>query len=148
MASNLIHFFGQFHPAVIHFPVALLMTAAAAEGVRVITKKESFGTAAGFALSLGTLSAVVATALGWALAFTTRPDPDLKQTLFLHRWIGTGTAVWALITLALWIGSLPTEKRKLRMAYQVALLVGAGLVAFTGHLGGLLVYGLDYFTGL
>jgi hypothetical protein len=64
--------------------------------------------------------------------------------LGLHRWLGTATAGWAVFTAAL---SARDERRGVRGGWmRVALLVAAPLVAATGHFGGVLVHGDDFFT--
>ncbi len=145
---NLLHFYGQFHPAFTHFPVALLLVAALAELVFWLRPRRTLHQFASFNLHLGAASALVAATMGWCLAATMGLEPELRRTLFWHRWLGTATAVWAVFTILLWwwyeLRSTPGR----RVYYRAALFGGALLVSVTGHLGGLLVYGLDYYTGL
>lgn len=142
----LLHFFGQFHPVIIHFPVALLLVAAVAEGLYLFWKKPFLAHTASVNLHLSAVSAIVAAALGWALAATSGTDPDLKATLFWHRWLGTATALFAGLALFLWWYHRNQPSRIRVIAFRVSLIAGAVLVTITGHLGGKLVYGLDYFT--
>ena len=143
---KLVHFYGQFHPAVTHFPVALLLVAALAEALGWFRPRAAWNDIAAFNLHLGALSAVVVATMGWALAATMGTEPDLRATLSWHRWLGTGTAVWAVAIVVLWwwqrLAVIPARQ----IAYRLALFGGALLVSVTGHLGGLLVYGLDYYT--
>lgn len=143
---KLIHFYGQFHPASTHLPVALLLVAALSEAIYWFRPRKVWRDIAAFNLILGAASAVVLATMGWALAATMGIEPDLRSTLWWHRWLGTGTALWAVATVWLWWQDrqLPTLWR--HHIYRVALFGGAFLVSVTGHLGGLLVYGLDYYT--
>ena len=145
---NLLRFYGQFHPALTHFPVALLLVAALAELIFWFRPRQTLHRVASFNLHLGTLSALVTATMGWCLAATMGMEPELRRTLFWHRWLGVATAAWAVVTVLLWwwyeLRSTPGR----RAGYRVALFSGALLVSVTGHLGGLLVYGLDYYTGL
>lgn len=143
---KLIHFFGQFHPASTHFPVALLMIAALAELIFWFRPQRMFHNIAAFNLHVGAVSALVVAAMGWALAATMGMEPDLRTTLSWHRWLGSGTALWAALTVSLWWWHHRQPSRGRLNAYRIALCCGALLVSVTGHLGGLLVYGLDYYT--
>ena len=140
-----LDFIGQFHPLLVHFPIVLLMVAAGAEAYSLVFKKPAFQEFAIWTLCLGSVSTLFAAASGWALAATMSVEPELRSTLFWHRWLGTGTAVWGLVSLALWFGHKRTGHALWLLAYRAALVIGALLVSVSGHLGGLLVYGLDYF---
>lgn len=142
-----VHFCGQFHPALTHFPVALLLIAALAESIHWANRRSIFHIIAAFNLVVGAVASPVVAALGWALAATMGMEPELRPMLAWHRWLGTATAVWALVTVFLWWRnrSAPAVSPYLNL-YRIALWGGAVLIAITGHLGGLLVYGLDYFS--
>ena len=143
---KLVHFYGQFHPAATHFPVALLLVAALAELVFCFRPQRILHDIAAFNLHVGALAALVVASMGWAMAATMGIEPDLRSTLSWHRWLGSGTAVWSVLTVALWWwqGRLSGPGR-LKL-YRAALFGGAVLVSITGHLGGLLVYGLDFYS--
>ena len=143
---KLTHFYGQFHPAFTHFPVALLLVAALAETIAWFRPRPAWNDIAAFNLHLGALSAVVTATMGWALAATMGMEPDLRTTLSWHRWLGTGSAVWAVVAVGLWWWQRRQPVPSRLTIYRLALLGGALLVSVTGHLGGLLVYGLDYYT--
>ena len=142
----MIHFFGQFHPAIVHFPVALLIAAMLFEVASWLLKNPTLHHAGVWNLHLGAISALVTTVLGWALAATMGMEPELRPTLLLHRWLGTGSAVWAVICLYAWYRHWKTNNEGSILVYRFTLLVGGALVGFTGHFGGLLVYGLDFYT--
>ena len=97
-------------------------------------------------LHLGAISAIVTALVGWALAATMGMEPELRPTLLLHRWLGTAAAVWAIICLLAWYRHWKTKNDGSILVYRFTLLVGGALVGITGHLGGLLVYGLDFYT--
>ncbi len=65
--------------------------------------------------------------------------------LTTHRWIGTATAVWAVVTLVLSEAGRRPRYASWRPWYRLALFGGAVLVGVTGHFGGTLVFGLDYY---
>jgi uncharacterized membrane protein len=145
--SHWVQMVGAFHPLVVHFPIALLLTAAALEVIS-IWKKDHSGLrfAIVINLTLGTLGAVVAAILGWMDAAQMGFEPDLKPVLAWHRWLGTSVAIGALITAVLWFRAAGTTSKGSLWIYRAALGLLAVILCFTGHLGALLVYGLDYFS--
>jgi uncharacterized membrane protein len=144
--AQAVRLLGAFHPLVVHFPIALLLTAAFLELVSV-WKKESSGLRSAIAvnLTLGTVAAIVAVALGWLDAAHIGFEPDLKPVLAWHRLLGTSVAVGSLITTILWFRAR-TNLSTCLWLYRAALWSLALLIGITGHLGALLVYGLDYFS--
>jgi uncharacterized membrane protein len=145
--SHLVQTIGALHPLVIHFPIALLLTAAFLELISVWIKDHpGLRFAIAVNLLLGTLGALVAATLGWMDAAHIGLEPDLKPVLAWHRWLGTSVAVGSLITAALWFRFTRTNKVGGLGIYRIALWLLAIVLGITGHLGGLLVYGLDSFS--
>jgi uncharacterized membrane protein len=138
---------GAFHPLVVHFPIALLLTAAFLE-LFIVWKPESSGLrfAITVNLILGTLGALAAAPLGWIDATLMHFEPDLRPILAWHRWLGTSVAVGAVLTSLARYWAINSGSLRVLWTYRVLLWLFALLVGITGHLGGLLVYGLDYFS--
>jgi uncharacterized membrane protein len=142
--DKLIPWLGNFHPPAVSFPIALLVAAALAELLRVVTGHPLFDSAARFCVWLGAVTAIVAVALGWCRGGFRLSDPSWVVTA--HRWLGTATALWAQLVLALSEGSRRCGGRGIQEAFRLTLFVGTGLVLSTGFLGGALVYGLDHYV--
>lgn len=138
-------FFGQFHSAVVHFPIALLLTAMAAEAAAWITGKAWLHAVGAFNLHLGGLSAVVAAALGYALSATADVETALQGALLWHRWIGTVAALWAVLALVAWHCHRLLVMPGGLAWYRFSLLTGSALVAVSGFLGGVLIHGWDHY---
>jgi uncharacterized membrane protein len=141
------HLLGALHPLVVHFPIALLLTAALIETFTLwIRESPGLRFAVVVNLVLGTLGAVIAAPLGWIDATQMHFEPDLRPVLEWHRWLGTSVALLSLITLALrWNWSRKRTRSSLWI-YRGLLWMLAIILGIAGHLGGLLVYGLDYFS--
>jgi uncharacterized membrane protein len=138
-----IRWLGRFHPAAVHFPVALLVAAAVAELLRVATGQPAFDAISRYCVWFGTLAAVIAGVLGWFLAgFQLRDDSWVLTT---HRWLGTSTVVCAALVLVLGEVSRRPDRRRTRICFRFALLALAGLVSVTGFFGGAVVYGIDHY---
>jgi mono/diheme cytochrome c family protein len=140
---------GRLHLVLIHFPIALLLAAATGEvwsacGTR--SRNASRRTPARevhFCVVLGAAGAVASAALGWLYAGG-GGGVEMSMALEPHRWLGTATACWATFTAVL---SFREDRRGVRSgSFRLALLVAAALVSTTGHFGGILVHGNDFFT--
>jgi mono/diheme cytochrome c family protein/uncharacterized membrane protein len=142
--EQLLRWLGKFHPAAVHFPIALLTAAAAAELFGVTTGKPTWESVARYCVWFGALTAVVAGLLGWFRGGLRLTDPS--WILMTHRWLGTCTVVCAALVLLLSEVSRRPERRRARMAFRVTLLVVALLSLATGFFGGAVVFGLDHYT--
>lgn len=141
--KGILRWLGPFHLLAVHFPVALLISAAIIEfcalhGSQVPTPSVRF------CVLVGAASALITAALGWIYA-SSGNGTRAPRILGLHRWIGTATAAWAVGT-AFFSGR--EERRGVRTAwFRAWLWFGAVLVAAEGHLGGMLVHGDDFLSG-
>ena len=91
-------FVGRLHPLLIHFPIALVIAAALAEGAAIVTADEGWRTVAVENVRAGAVFALLATVAGWRLALA--PEMEVSPLLEWHRWLGTvaaGAAVGAAL---------------------------------------------------
>ena len=135
-----VRFTSHFHPLLVHFPIGLVLIAAVAELVAIVTGREDWRVVAVTNVWVGALFAVAAVVTGWILAASTHVDDT--ASLEWHRWIGTAAALVA--GGAALAGSSARRSGTVRWSYRLALFGAAALVAATGHLGGLLVWGADF----
>jgi mono/diheme cytochrome c family protein/uncharacterized membrane protein len=142
-SGRLIGWLGRFHPAMVHFPIGLLVAATLAEALLVVTGRTLFDSAGRVCVWFGALGAVLAATLGWFLGGPHVTDADWILTS--HRWLGTSTAACAVVVLVLSEVSR-RPGRPGRGVFRVVLLLSAGLVLATGLFGGALMHGLDYYA--
>jgi hypothetical protein len=136
-------FSGRFHVIVVHFPIALIMAAAAGEVWFWWLGSQGVHPAVRFSTDLAALAGVPAAALGWVLSWT-GAGSDQLYILFLHQWVGTAAA-GLLVVIAL--ATEADARRSTRsLVARLLLFGGAAVVGLAGHLGGLLVHGENYFT--
>jgi uncharacterized membrane protein len=128
---------GRLHVVIIHFPIALALIAAGAELGGAFIADERWRVVASVNTRLAAAFAVVAAALGWELA-----AGSASPLLDWHRWVGTGAAVMTVMAAILVPRGAPHARR---WPYQLCLLAAALLIGVTAHLGGLLVWGTDFF---
>ena len=96
-----------------------------------------------FCLLLAATSSVSAVALGWLHADIGGHGLSSVSNLRLHRWLGTAACLWTLAVAVV----LETDTRRQRRSILFRLMLGIGalLVSATGHFGGMLVHGDDFF---
>ncbi len=137
--SKVASYFGKFHPLLVHFPIALFLTAALAQFLLLIGVTPNFTDTVRFLVWLATASIVVAAAMGWGHA---GPPVDSEgPVMVVHRVLGTSMVVLAFLTV--WF----MERAKKRSASKSGFLFNALLftmalsVAVNGFLGGALAHG-------
>ncbi len=137
---------GKLHPVSTHFPVGLMMAAVLAEALGWWTRRESWLHTVRFLVAVAALGGLGAAGLGWVNAYFSSYSKDVGALLWWHRWLGTGTALWAaLCAVLVFIDSCP-EGSRARQRFRGALLLGAALVGLSGFLGSALIYGLDHYA--
>jgi uncharacterized membrane protein len=150
LLSRIIGFFGYFHPAVVHFPIALLMFGGGAAALSFFTGNRATFVAF-YCLLWGSLSATVSSVFGWCYAdekgypawsvVPTEKSIEAAAAIFRHRWLGTATAIVSIVVMAVAIRALRKPKSSLQQVWRIGLIVVAVMVAIVGHQGGELVYG-------
>ena len=133
---------GRIHPLVIHFPIALVLIAAFAEVIATTTGRLYWRTVAIANLRTGAAFGVIAAIAGWFLPRVL--GLDSSALLEWHRWLGT-LAASLMVAAALGSGGADRGSPAQLRLYRLTLLSAAALVAVTGHLGGLLVWGPNFF---
>ena len=138
-APGFVLFFGRFHPVIVHFPIALLLLAAAVEliGPRSASIAR-MRPAAPFLFLLGALSSLAAVALGYMLSLAGGYEEGL---LTLHARFGVAVTALAF-AFAFFSAWLPEPGK----VYRTVLAGLVALVVLAGHFGGSLARGSGYLT--
>jgi uncharacterized membrane protein len=134
--------FSKFHPLLVHFPIALVLAAAAAELVVVATPRQVWRSVAVANLRAGAAMGILTAITGWL--FASSPVVEASLSLEWHRWVGMAGAAGA-IGAALLSSRLHGPSRRWAFVYRFTLFVTAVLVAITGHLGGPPEWGAGFF---
>lgn len=141
---------GYFHPAVVHFPIALFIVSGACSFLSYFLGKRCESMAF-HCLWIATLSTIAAVVMGWSFA-DLRGYPAWNQSLgrnashedmtfFYHRWVGSLLLVLSLIVVVIGLFAGSGEASRLRNIWKVGAMVLALMVSIVGHQGGELVYG-------
>lgn len=133
-----LQFIGRFHPLAVHLPIALLLVVPILELAGRSVRFSYLRLSVSFLLGLATLSATSAAILGWCLGRTGGYSGSLVTQ---HMWAGILliTVCW----LCWWLRTRTLEPEK---TYAIVLVLGVGLVGFTGYRGGQLSLGENHLT--
>ncbi len=132
---------GVLHPAIVHFPVAMLIGGAlfALFGFR---GDSPLGDAAYYCLWLAALSGILASVVGWSYAeyyhrnAATWDDFDFSKTIVQHRWLGILLSVLTLILAFIARSNRRGDPYASGWFWKCGMLVLAGLCGYIGYLGG------------
>ncbi len=129
-------FLGRLHPVLVHMPIACLLLAVLAE-LLVVVRGDRWKPATALLVFTGSLGAILAILSGVTLEGA--QDPVLLDRHELLGWLtlaGALTAGGMLIAMR-WV---PLR----RWPLLAVLLLTAGLVGWTGHIGGTMAWGPDW----
>ncbi len=131
----------EFHPMIVHFPIALLLIGLLADLASIVFRKEACLSKAGFYLLLaGTIIAIPTILTGlFFTAVLSGEAGDLKEK---HETFALLTLCLAVVTSGFWIYivSAGKENSGLKWIAHALYLLTAVSVGVTGYLGGTLVY--------
>jgi uncharacterized membrane protein len=125
------------HVVLIHFPIALFITAVAFDFIAQWTKRRSLADAAYYNLLVAAISTFPVLATGiFAWQFQLEGQ-KLKGVLLLHLVLACASSV--MIWMAWWAHFRARRRAELLPRYRLAVeVLGVGIIALTGHLGGFL----------
>ncbi|ACB77709.1 DUF2231 domain-containing protein [Opitutus terrae] len=138
-----LEFLGRLHPIVLHVPLTLLVLGGLVEGARRVRDTPFRKATSHWLFGWGAAFAVVAAATGWLLAANESVRSDQRGTLEWHRWLGVAAVVGAILV---WLTNRweTRSPRLYRLRLPLAVFT-AGAVIATGHFGGALIWGHDWF---
>ena len=120
------------HVVLVHFPIALFLTAVGFDIAAQWTKKPVFATVARYNMMIAAIATVPVMLTGLLAWQWQLEGHKLKGILLEHLVLGVTSSI--LIWLVWWM-----DRRASRIAFQLPVeLLAAVMVAVTGHLGGFL----------
>jgi len=142
--DKMVLLLGRFHVLVIHFPIGLLVTAAALESWAMLRKHAVPIATIRTLLWFGAAGAIVAAGLGWlhALDGFAGPMSNPLSTTGLHRWLGTLAGLVAPLVAI--IAERDTIRGRRSAPVRVLILLAALLCGVAAHFGGKLTHGSDF----
>lgn len=139
--GRLLAWLGMWHPAIIHFPIALLLTVGFLEAAAAIRKNPGLAAGNGMLLGLAAISAVIAAPMGWANAGL--PEAGDSLALDIHRWLGTALP---LLIIAVWSlrASRARTGRPAGPLYQGLLAASVTLILVQAYFGAEMTHGASH----
>ncbi len=141
--GRLLAWLGMWHPAVIHFPIALVLTVGLLEAAAALRRQPLYAASNRLLLGIATVGAFAAAPLGWASAGL--PAADDESALAIHRWLGTALP---FLILALWWLKRPVEQAARRLGgrgYEAALALTVLLILIQAYFGAEVTHGAGHF---
>ena len=136
--ADWMQFIGRFHPLAVHFPIALFLLVPVLEIVGRRARYAYLRRSVNFVLALATIGATTAALLGWCLA---RSGGYSGRLITQHMW---GGVVLSTICWTCWL--LSARLREFDTTYGITLVLGVGLVTWTGYRGAQLSLGTNHLT--
>jgi uncharacterized membrane protein len=134
---------GRFHPALVHFPIAwaVLLLLLDAAGLFLHKQFEDFGKWLTASVVLAALPAIFT---GYLRSAHLESNLELQATVSQHCTLAISATVVISLALLLRIFGKPLEGA---IKYFYLGLVGAAVLLYSlaGHLGGTIVFGVDFF---
>lgn len=131
----MIEFIGKFHPLFVHLPIGFFTLLGVLELLALRPKWKDLATANRVILLLTIPASLASVVCGWLLAW----GQEESNTLFWHRWLGTGVAVAAIV---LWV----VRQRGWMRTYRRSLLATLALLTIASHYGGSLTHGDNFLS--
>jgi uncharacterized membrane protein len=125
----------EMHPALVHFPIALLPLAVGADAIGSLTGIQSAFSFGQKAVCVAAVGAAAAAVTGLIAGEEVNVEGPSQDALMTHRNMNFIATV-AAIGMALW----RVKHRKPNAAYLGIGAAGVGILAYTAYLGGKLVY--------
>jgi len=135
------HGLGELHPAIVHFPVALALTAFVAEALVMIRKQGWYADAARFMIIAAAATALPAALAGFAAASAEEIAPAWAGAFAVHRVAGLVTPPLAVLAAGLAESTRRSGQIWEQILYRVFLALAAAGAAVAAVAGGLLAHG-------
>lgn len=137
-------FSGFFHPAIVHFPIGLLLVSGFF-AIMAFLKRDAFEAAAFHCLWIGALGAIASCIAGWSYA-EVQGYAYSNDAVMRHRICGIAVAVIAVVLTPIAMAARKSDASRWRYVWAGGALCLALLVSIAGHQGGELTYGEDLFN--
>ncbi len=130
----------SIHPIVVHFPIALLLTALLLDALGFVLKRPGLHRIALWNLCLGTVGATVAVLTGLQAEDVAKHSFEIWQVMQLHKRLGITTLTIGLMTTAGRLRYRDQLSRRGRALTLLAMLVMTSTLTYGAYLGGRMVY--------
>lgn len=125
----------ELHPALVHFPIALLPTTLAVDALGRATGNPTLKEMGKWGMALSAGSAVISGVAGLLAQESSNFDDETREILVTHRNLNLG-----LVALTSWMAAERRKRRRPGVGYLLAGLAGVATMSYSAYLGGHMVY--------
>lgn len=138
--TKFIHWLGQFHPVILHFPIALIVMTVISELLYYWYGAPLFEHASRFMIITAAITAIPTALFGLAFGYDAHYEGMLFNIFWWHRFLGIFTTLLTIVTA--FLRELHTRKQWNTMnVYYICLFIIFISVNLTGYLGGSMTFG-------
>ncbi len=138
------------HPIAVHFPIALLVGAAAVAGIWLVSGTDFWRNALAVISVMGAAGAAFAYFTGEAMEEAAEGNPIVEEIGEFHETLGLITLIVSLVAavcvgIIVWMGrrrGAPIDPLAVRLVVSTLVAAAAVLALITGHAGGVMVWGV------
>jgi len=142
--DRILTLFGKMHPILVHFPIAGIYFVFLLQMASFTFPKKDFRFPIRFLLILTLVSIIITGLSGWSNShFRSFTGEDLNL-IYWHRLLGILSSILMTLTAIFNFISKENKGRNFGL-YIILLLLSIGITSLTGHFGGMLVFGSNYF---
>ena len=139
---------GKLHVLLVHFPIALALSAALADILWAIWRRDFFRHAGFYCLILAALAVIPTVITGDLHLDAQHFKPATQAIAETHEGLGIATLCVLVPTAVLRAVRRNRPRRWWLACYVVMMVAVVVLVSLTGHWGGMVTFGPDYLRGL
>ncbi|HCN84780.1 MAG TPA: hypothetical protein DIT07_14355 [Sphingobacteriaceae bacterium] len=135
-------FLGRLHPAMVHFPISLLLFATILELFTFKNFNSKLRPSIHILVLTGLIAALIAAPLGYWLS----KDETGGSNLNIHQWVAYATLCLGATTWFLLNRIITKNQLSLIKPYRSILIITSVGIIVTGHFGAMLAHGDDYLS--
>ncbi len=136
MLLTITEFIGRFHPVLVHLPIGFLLIGLLLQWLTPKEKYQVSNEVIKVVILSGMIAAILAGITGYLLSLSNNYEEDLMGW---HMWMGVGVAVISILLYA------KISYRQFDISQRILSVALFFFILITGHLGGSLTHGTDYF---
>ncbi len=130
----------SLHPLVVHFPIALLLTALLLDGMALGLTRPALHRVALWNLTLGTLGASVAVLTGLQAEEVAKHSFEIWRIMELHERLGITTLIFGIMVTSWRWWKRDQLSHRARVLTMAGMVLIASSISFGAYLGGRMVY--------
>ena len=140
----------KLHVVIVHFPIALALSAALADILYAATGKAALKNAGLYCLVLAAISAIPTVMAGWERLESLQANlpADILSIAITHRNCAFVSLTVLIIAASVRIFQRNSLRRWWLIGYVILMLLVVGFISATGSYGGMLTHGKDFLSGL